>query len=109
MNRMRHFIRFENVVCAVSNLTRHKGGRTMRRFLFTVLSLVVLSSAPGMISPAAAVVQDRYCLQGRQHGYPGTCHFSTYEQCMATASGTGAHCGINPSRAHHHRGHRQSY
>jgi hypothetical protein len=82
--------------------------QTMRRFLFTALSLAALSSAFEIISPAAAVVQDRYCLQGRHHGYPGTCHFSTYEQCQATASGTGAHCGINPMRAHH-RGHRQSH
>ena len=39
---------------------------------------------------------DLYCLQGRSWGYPGNCQFATYEQCMATASGTGAYCGINP-------------
>jgi hypothetical protein len=81
----------------------------MRRLLFAAFSLAALSSTPGLISPAVAVVQDRYCLQGRQHGYPGTCHFSTYEQCQATASGTGAHCGINPSHAFRHRSHRHSY
>lgn len=62
-------------------------------------------------SPAAA--QDRYCLQGRQWGYPGNCQFATYAQCMATASGTDAYCGINPSYAfarQRHRGHyRQPY
>jgi hypothetical protein len=40
-----------------------------------------------------------YCLQGRIWGYPGNCQFSSYAQCMATASGTDAGCGINPSYA----------
>jgi len=44
----------------------------------------------------------RYCLQGRQWGYPGNCQFSTYGQCMATASGTDAYCGINPQYAFAH-------
>ena len=52
----------------------------------------------GSISPVAAQdrIQDRFCLQGRQWGYPGNCQFSSYPQCMATASGTGAYCGLNP-------------
>ena len=47
-------------------------------------------------APAAAEdsIQDRYCIQGDQWGY--NCEFSTYEQCMATASGTGAGCAENP-------------
>jgi hypothetical protein len=40
-----------------------------------------------------------YCLQGRIWGYPGNCQFSSYAQCMATASGTDAYCGINPKYA----------
>jgi Protein of unknown function (DUF3551) len=48
----------------------------------------------GCTLPAAA--QDRYCLQGRQWGYPGNCQFASYAQCMATASGTDAYCGVNP-------------
>jgi len=40
-----------------------------------------------------------YCLQGRRWGYPGNCQFSSYAQCMATASGTDAGCGINPHYA----------
>jgi hypothetical protein len=42
---------------------------------------------------------DSYCLQGRIWGYPGNCQFSSYAQCMATASGTNAYCGINPRYA----------
>jgi hypothetical protein len=70
----------------------------MRRFLF--ISLFALLSVAG-INPATAA---RYCLQGRAWGYPGDCHFSSYSQCMASASGTGAHCGINPRYAHERRG-----
>ena len=40
-----------------------------------------------------------YCLQGRIWGYPGNCQFSSYAQCMATASNTDAYCGINPQYA----------
>jgi len=55
----------------------------------------------GSIGPAAAQdrIQDRFCLQGRQWGYPGNCQFSSYAQCLATASGTDAYCGINPQYA----------
>ncbi|QOZ25252.1 DUF3551 domain-containing protein [Bradyrhizobium sp. CCBAU 51753] len=45
---------------------------------------------------SAYVPNDRYCLQGRIWGYPGNCQFATYEQCVVTASGTDAYCGINP-------------
>ena len=64
--------------------------------LATVAALTVV----GSVTPAAAeAIQDQYCLQGRQWGYPGNCQFSTYQQCMATASGTNAYCGVNPMRA----------
>ena len=52
----------------------------------------------GSISPLSAG-PGSYCLQGRQWGYPGNCQFSNYAQCMATASGTDAYCGINPHYA----------
>ena len=59
----------------------------------------------GSISPAPAETgpPDKYCLQGRQWGYPGNCLFSSYAQCMATASGTNAGCGINPQYAFAHQ------
>jgi hypothetical protein len=65
----------------------------MRRLLFA-LSVSVLVSI-GSVSPAAAA-RDRYCLQGRHWGFPGNCQFSSRSQCLASASGTGAHCGLNP-------------
>jgi len=68
--------------------------RRLAATLLLALSATTLSSAP-----STAGIQDRYCLQGRSWGYPGNCQFSTYQQCMATASGTDAYCGINPMRA----------
>jgi hypothetical protein len=55
----------------------------------------------GTIAPAAAQtrIQDQFCLQGRSWGYPGNCRFSSYRQCMASASGTDSYCGINPQYA----------
>ena len=59
-------------------------------------ALIVLGSAS---SAPAEAIQDRFCLQGRQWGYPGNCQFSTYRQCIATASGTNSYCGLNPMYA----------
>ncbi|MCK1640656.1 DUF3551 domain-containing protein [Bradyrhizobium sp. 157] len=50
------------------------------------------------ITPSTPIRPTGYpwCLQGRDWGYPGQCQFWTYNQCMATASGTVSYCGINP-------------
>lgn len=71
----------------------------MKRSLLGAATLVASFSSA---TPAAA--QDRYCLQGRIGGYPGNCQFANYAQCMATASGTNAYCGINPRYAYARRG-----
>jgi hypothetical protein len=77
----------------------------MRQVLFAVLSVIGLvaiaiqgSSGHARTRPAAApaAVQDRYCLRGREWGYPGKCDYSTYDQCLATASGTDSYCDVNP-------------
>jgi hypothetical protein len=82
-----------------------------RNISLAVLAAVSALTVVGSMSaaPAAAGTQDSYCLQGRQWGYPGNCQFSSYEQCMATASGTDAYCDINPMRAfgYQRRGHYQ--
>jgi hypothetical protein len=72
----------------------------MHRFLFVILFALTVLSTVGINSATAA----RYCLQGRAWGYPGNCHFSSYSQCMASASGTSAHCGVNPRYVHERRG-----
>ena len=69
----------------------------MRYFL--PILLIGLSIATVTSTASTAQIQDRYCLQGRSWGYPGNCQFSSYRQCMATASGTDAYCGINPRYA----------
>jgi hypothetical protein len=61
----------------------------MRRIIFAVAAFVAVAFAA---APASA--QDYpYCLQGRDYGYPGLCHFTSYWQCEATASGTFSYCG----------------
>jgi Protein of unknown function (DUF3551) len=84
-----------------------KAGTQMEFPMFRCLPIAALValSAVAITGTASAAssrdgIQDRYCLQGRQSGYPGNCEFSTYQQCLATASGTGEGCGINPMRAY---------
>ncbi len=73
------------------------------KFTLAMLLGVTLGLA---VHPAAAAQQDKYCLQGRGPGYPGNCQFSSYRQCMATASGTEDSCGINPQYAFARQGRR---
>ncbi len=62
------------------------------------------TAAPRDGSRMPPAPQDLYCLQGRTWGYPGNCQFSTYAQCMTSASGTNAYCGINPIYAFERHG-----
>jgi len=84
-----------------------------RNVCLAILATVSALTAVGSISsaPAAEPMQDSYCLQGRTWGYPGNCQFSSYQQCMATASGTDEGCGVNPMRAfpQWHRGYQNRY
>lgn len=54
--------------------------------------------------PASAQPDDPYdypyCLQGKDYGFPGQCQFTSYLQCMATASGTFGYCAPNPRFAY---------
>jgi Protein of unknown function (DUF3551) len=49
-----------------------------------------------------------YCLLGEIWGYPGSCAFSTFQQCLAASFETGFGCVVNPryalaTRPRHHR------
>jgi len=79
--------------------TNSRSPAMRRQILLAVLAAVSALAAIETIAPASAkeAIQDRYCLQGRIWGYPGNCQFSNYNQCMASASGTDAYCGINPT------------
>jgi hypothetical protein len=66
----------------------------MRCPLFAAVSAVAVPTAAASVRAAAQHYP--YCLQGRDWGYPGLCHYWSYERCMESASGTSAYCGINP-------------
>ncbi|MGY4623274.1 uncharacterized protein (DUF2147 family) [Bradyrhizobium sp. USDA 4486] len=69
----------------------------------SLMAAAALSLMASLGASTAALAQDRYCLQGRIWGYPGNCQFASYAQCMASASGTNAYCGINPRYAYARR------
>ena len=77
----------------------------MYRLSLTVTAVGLLLAGSAADGPRAnSAPQDgywsaRYCLQGKEWGYPGLCQFSTYESCAATASGTFSYCGLNPHYA----------
>jgi hypothetical protein len=98
---------------SIAPLERHRPAgicsqhhQTLEINMFRKFVIAGLLSAAGLTSlslPAAFAtnaIQDNYCLQGRIWGYPGNCEFSNYQQCLASASGTDAYCGINPMRAY---------
>lgn len=60
------------------------------------LALVSAASAVIAGSTPAAAFDYPYCLQGKQTGIPGECAYSSYAQCMASASGRDAYCALNP-------------
>jgi len=68
----------------------------MRKVMLALLA----SAAAGVVTLAgsapAAAFDYPYCLQGRGVGVPGECAYQTYAQCMASASGRGLYCNINP-------------
>jgi len=67
----------------------------MRSAMLAILALSAATATVAVSSPAAAYDYP-YCIQGRGVGIPGDCQYSTYAQCMATASGRGVYCNINP-------------
>ncbi|WP_082645801.1 DUF3551 domain-containing protein [Bradyrhizobium valentinum] len=60
---------------------------------------MVFTALPASAHPSASYDYP-YCLQGKAYGVPGLCQFTSYQQCMATASGTTAYCGRNPRLAY---------
>jgi hypothetical protein len=68
----------------------------MRNVMLAVLAFSAASAAM-VAGPSPAAAHDYpYCLQGRGIGIPGECAYSNYAQCMASASGRGLTCNINP-------------
>lgn len=65
------------------------------------LLFAALIAGTGFLVASPAVAQEYpWCVQGRGVGYPGDCNYRTRAQCMASASGRDAGCGINPRVAY---------
>jgi nitrous oxide reductase accessory protein NosL len=63
----------------------------MRSAILALLASGAISA--GCSSPAAAF-EYPYCIQSQKDGT--LCEYSSYNQCMATASGRGVECIVNP-------------
>lgn len=60
-----------------------------------LLVLLTISAASLLGAGAACAAGSAYCLRGCDFG-ASECSFSTYQQCMATASGRTGWCDANP-------------
>ena len=72
----------------------------MRNLILGLMAVTAAGVATLATSAPAAAYDYAYCLQGRDTGYPGDCSYATYAQCMASASGRYAYCGVNPRVAY---------
>lgn len=62
-----------------------------------LLATLALAGAAVFSTGSAEAREYRYCLvEGGFASGPGTCYYSTYAQCMASASGRRAYCQVNP-------------
>jgi hypothetical protein len=68
----------------------------MRSAMLAILALSAATVAAMAASSPAAAYDYPYCLQGRGIGIPGDCSYSSYGQCMASASGRALYCNVNP-------------
>jgi hypothetical protein len=68
----------------------------MRKILSVVMTVAAAGVASVATAAPAAAQADAWCVQGRDMGIPGDCSYSSYAQCMASASGRNAYCNINP-------------
>lgn len=76
----------------------------MKTTLATILTIGTLVgfSAPASAQSATSFARyDAYCLQGGLWGYPGSCMFSSFQQCRTTALGVTGTCIRNPRSYYH--------
>ena len=71
----------------------------MRNASLIVAALLAASAATLAGSTPAAAIDYPWCVQGRGVGIPGDCSYTSYAQCMASASGRGLYCNVNPRTA----------
>ena len=75
----------------------------MRYATLTLLALAAAGAATFASPTPAAAYDYPYCAQGRGVGIPGDCSYQTYNQCLASASGRGLSCNVNPRAALNHQ------
>jgi hypothetical protein len=68
----------------------------MRNAKLAMLALLAAGAATIASPTPAAAIDYPYCIQGRGWGVPGDCSYRSHAECMATASGRGVYCNVNP-------------
>ena len=71
----------------------------MRNANVIIAALLAAGAATLAGSTPAAAFDYPWCVQGRGVGIPGDCSYTSYGQCMASASGRGLYCNVNPRAA----------
>jgi Protein of unknown function (DUF3551) len=71
----------------------------MRNASLALAVLLAAGAATLAGSTPAAAIDYPWCVQGRGVGIPGDCSYTSYNQCMASASGRGLYCNVNPRTA----------
>ena len=62
-----------------------------------IIATLLAAGAATLAGPTpAAAIDYPWCVQGRGIGIPGDCSYTSYNQCMASASGRGLYCNVNP-------------
>jgi Protein of unknown function (DUF3551) len=72
----------------------------LRNAKLAMLVLLAVGAATTAGSGPAAAFDYPWCAQGRDVGIPGECSYQSYAQCLASASGRGLSCNINPRAAY---------
>ena len=71
----------------------------MRNAMLAMAVLLAAGAATIAGSGPAAARDYPWCIQGGGWGVPGDCSYRSYAQCMASASGRGLYCNVNPRAA----------
>jgi hypothetical protein len=69
---------------------------TMRKLILAAMALAAAGVTTVATSAPAAAYDYPWCVQGKGVGVPGDCTYTTYAQCIASASGRLAYCNVNP-------------
>lgn len=68
----------------------------MRNAMLALLAVTAAGAATLAGSAPAAAYDYPWCIQGGGYDQPGDCSYTSYAQCMASASGRYVYCNINP-------------